>query len=195
MKNLEEILNKYFNSGSDADLPDISTAKFIKVNSSDDGFNGVYHGGHIYVIEKDSSNNYAIYSAHNAKNKAILNKKHEPQQEHGLYLDDAPVVLSRDNAVYFTQRTERSSYDIAKRTAMFKTEAGKNILYNVLGAFVAFAYSVYKFSNAYATLVTPPIEIGTFEAEQPVPTPSAPTPQNAKPDEAETKAPSDSSQA
>lgn len=162
MKNLESIIQKYFESGEATDLPDVVTNNVLKINSTPDGFHSIDKGGHVYVIKKDGTN-YAIYHAHLSKYSAkVIGAPHEPKQESGFYLDDVPVVLTEDGSVFYSRRDTRNSYDIINRIDKMTPKGSQDILYSVLSAFVAYAYSVYQFSGAYESLVVPPIQLGTF---------------------------------
>lgn len=168
MKNLEEILDKYFESGNTADLPDITKENFLRVNSDEDGYHSIKRGGHLYVIEKDGED-YNIYHVHSSQyNVTTRGKKHEPIKVDGFYRDDVPVVFSNGDTIVFEQRDTRSSFDILRNVDTLKNPEGRDKLYTVLQTFIAYAKSVYKFSKAYKSLYVPPVEIGSNEVTEPV---------------------------
>lgn len=168
MKNLEELLNKYLKSGNVSDLPDIAQDSFLRVNSIDDGFHRVKRGGHLYYIEK-TGNDYCIYGVRLSP--ARTNKvgvKHDPRKVGVFYLDDAPVVRTIGEEIYYDARDTKSLYNIARATAKYQKLGTHDKLYDVLSAFRNYAYSVFQFTTAYQHLLTPPIEIGNEKgAEQP----------------------------
>lgn len=161
MKDLEKALQKYFNSGAVSDLPDVTTDNVLKVNVTPDGYHSIDKGGKVYIIKKNDVD-YGIYRAHLCKNKAVLTYKKEPEVVEGFYLDDVPVVLTSDANVFFAERDTRSSYSIIQRVAKYDTRGSFDLLYYVLSAFVAYVYSTYQFSEAYASLVVPPVVYGSF---------------------------------
>lgn len=173
MKNLEEVLNTYLNSGNASDLPTISDPVLIRVNAIADGYRSLRRGGHLYAIVK-KDNNYSIYAAHNSKYDAVMHHPAKPVEVKGFYLDDTPVVLSEDGNVFFDARDTRSSYTITRRVRKV-SKVDTNILYSVLNAFAAYVYSTYRFSEAYELKAIPPIEIEDTSTGQTPPQP-APNP-------------------
>lgn len=164
MKSLESIINKYLKSGSAADLPDISTEKYLKVNSTQDGYHHLRQGGHLYLIKQEGTN-YSIYAAHNSKVNAVrFGKDKEPKTVDGFYLDDIAVVQTKDNEVYFEEKDKYNPYDIISRISKLDLKENSNLLYAALEAFYAYVLSEYKFSNAYPSNFVPPIEVCTFKS-------------------------------
>lgn len=163
MKDLEKILSSYFSDPSANGLPDVSTDYYLRVNTRQDGYHSIDDGGKLYIIKKDGDD-YGIYHARLSKNDAIIRgAKHEPTKVDTYYLDDVPVVMSDGENVYFDARDTRDAYDIIERVNTYKRGTNTNVLYDVLQAFCAYAYSVYQFTEGYESVVKPPIEVGEYD--------------------------------
>lgn len=163
MKDLEKILSSHFTKPSDNALPDVSKDCYLRVNTRQDGYHSIDDGGKLYVIKQDGAD-YGIYHAHSYKYDAVLRGgKHEPTKVDSYYIDDVPVVMSDGDNVYFDARDTTSPYDIVERVSTYKRAKDSEILYDVLQAFCAYAYSVYRFTEGYESLVKPPIEIGEYD--------------------------------
>lgn len=163
MKDLEKVLSSHFTNPSANALPDVSKDCYLRVNTRQDGYHSIDDGGKLYVIKQDGAD-YGIYHVHSYKYDAVLRGgKHEPTKVDSYYVDDVPVVMSDGENVYFDARDTTSPYDIVERVNTYKRAKDSEILYDVLQAFCAYAYSVYRFTEGYESLVKPPIEIGEYD--------------------------------